>query len=154
MRNKIYCTICLKNVKKNESYISLKCKHKFHFICYMNVISKCDQNDKCPNCRNSIEKINLISEFKKERDNLKLEVENLELKVSELNDELDELYYSYDNTINELNIITIQNKKLKKMNLNIINTNIKLHNLLTKKNEINYFESLTDILKNDLDNLD
>lgn len=80
------CSICLTDID-NSSFVNLKCNHKFHLKCYIEMAVRCSSNENCPNCRAKIEKINLIDKIKNEKIKNKVDIEHLELRCSVANQE-------------------------------------------------------------------
>jgi hypothetical protein len=50
----INCTICIENMKKNETILELKCSHTFHCDCIKQYLE--NYNYKCPICREEVGK--------------------------------------------------------------------------------------------------
>jgi len=64
------CSICLEevamyNFKKYEGIHIMNCGHKMHGKCYMNFLSKCENNSSCPLCRKKQLEINSNMELRK-----------------------------------------------------------------------------------------
>lgn len=55
------CSICLEDIDSN--YVNLKCKHKFHLNCYIEMAMKNPEYLSCPNCRTKIGKNKSIFEM-------------------------------------------------------------------------------------------
>ena len=65
------CSICLEEIKENHIVKNLSCNHKFHFVCFKNLVfSKGNMFVPCPLCR----KINVNCEFptNNHKDNIRL----------------------------------------------------------------------------------
>ena len=59
MSSDITCSICLTDIKPNETFFETNCKHIFHDKCIKPWFEKSSQ---CPNCRKKLFETNSINE--------------------------------------------------------------------------------------------
>lgn len=57
------CSICIQDMLENQTTVILKCRHKYHFKCFANIIDMYDRREieeiRCPYCRTEINDISI-----------------------------------------------------------------------------------------------
>jgi len=70
------CSICLENLEKSSSEITLGCSHKYHLNCiYTNITQGTTTHSKCPLCRRNIKMEDSLIKLSEEDNNKKQEID-------------------------------------------------------------------------------